>query len=166
MNIFYTHSLPERTAIEHCFIHQNKMLIESIQLLSTAHHILDGESAPKEIAKACYRQHPCTIWVRGSLCHYLWLLRLANSLSTAFCDRTGRVHKATDRLSYLQEPPKNLLDNGWVDPPMCMPDVFKGYDGTAASYHRYLNSKFSEWRARRKPLKVEFLTEPKWLRIV
>lgn len=45
MNIFYTNENPRLAARDHCTIHTNKMIIEYTQLLSTAHHILEGDQA-------------------------------------------------------------------------------------------------------------------------
>lgn len=42
MNIFYLDSDPKLAAQQICNVHVNKMIIESCQMLSTAHHILNG----------------------------------------------------------------------------------------------------------------------------
>ena len=42
MNIFYLHENPERCAEMHCDKHVVKMILETAQLLSTAHHEIDG----------------------------------------------------------------------------------------------------------------------------
>ena len=43
MNIFYLHKHPEIAAQMHVDKHCVKMILETCQLLSTAHRILDGE---------------------------------------------------------------------------------------------------------------------------
>jgi hypothetical protein len=45
MNIFYLHRDVWQCAKMHCDVHVNKMILESAQLLSTAHHEL-GSTAP------------------------------------------------------------------------------------------------------------------------
>jgi hypothetical protein len=65
MNIFYTNENPIIAAQDHCLVHQNKMIIEYAQLLSSAHHILDGEYAIDGIYKATHKNHPSAIWVRS-----------------------------------------------------------------------------------------------------
>ena len=42
MNIFILHSDPEIAAKQHCDKHVCKMIVESAQMLSTAHRLLDG----------------------------------------------------------------------------------------------------------------------------
>ena len=43
MNIFYLHRSPKICAEMHCDKHVVKMILESGQMLSTAHRVLDGE---------------------------------------------------------------------------------------------------------------------------
>lgn len=49
MNIFYLHESPAFAAEMHCDQHVRKMLIESAQLLSTAHRVLDGTERKLEV---------------------------------------------------------------------------------------------------------------------
>lgn len=58
MNIFYTHHLPSECARDHCDKHVVKMIIEYAQLLSTAHHVLDGDSARDGIYRLTHKNHP------------------------------------------------------------------------------------------------------------
>ena len=43
MNIFALHTDPYKSAEMHCDKHVVKMILETCQLLSTAHRVLDGE---------------------------------------------------------------------------------------------------------------------------
>ena len=43
MNIFYLDKAPEIAAQLHCDKHVVKMILESAQMLSTAHRVLDGD---------------------------------------------------------------------------------------------------------------------------
>ena len=45
MNIFYLSDHPHLCAEFHCDKHISKMIVETAQMLSTAHHELDGEEA-------------------------------------------------------------------------------------------------------------------------
>ena len=47
MNIFYLHENPEICAEYHCDKHVVKMILETAQMLSTAHRIIDGELGAK-----------------------------------------------------------------------------------------------------------------------
>ncbi|MEK9955017.1 MAG: hypothetical protein VW577_06375, partial [Pelagibacteraceae bacterium] len=49
------------------------MILEYAQLLSTAHHVLDGEDAPEGIYKKTHVNHPSAVWARQNRDNYLWL---------------------------------------------------------------------------------------------
>lgn len=67
MNIFAVDSDPEIAAQSLHDVHVNKMLIESCQLLATAHP--NGESPYAHT----HFNHPCAVWVRASSANYVWL---------------------------------------------------------------------------------------------
>ena len=69
MNIFYLDRNPILAADKQCDRHVVKMILETAQLLSTAHYELDGESPAY---KPTHKNHPSAVWVRKSLDHYLW----------------------------------------------------------------------------------------------
>ena len=78
MNIFYLHPDPLRSAEMHCDKHCVKMILETAQMLCTAHRAMDGdENADKEgMYKTAHLNHPSTKWVRGSLLQYEWTYHL------------------------------------------------------------------------------------------
>ena len=51
---------------------------------------------------------------------------------------------------------KNIEDNGWEDPPQCMPDSCKDEDVVTAYRNYYIQEKkyFAEWK---------FTKEPEWM---
>ncbi len=139
MNIFVLHPLPTIAAEYHCDKHVGKMLIESCQMLSTAHHHFGN----KVTYKPTHVNHPCNVWVRKSQIHYSWLSGLANALGRQFTMRYGKVHKST--LVYHKElyyPPAQLIALPWISekPPLAMPDEFKSND-VIESYRKYYLSK-------------------------
>ena len=75
MNIFYLDKNPVVAAQMQCDKHVVKMILESAQMLSTAHRVLDGnEYADKKgLYKMAHKNHPSTIWARSSLENYVWL---------------------------------------------------------------------------------------------
>ena len=83
MNIFYLHNDPRIAAKYHCDKHVVKMILESAQMLSTAHRIID-KSDDDILYREAYKNHPSTIWVRSGLYHYKWLQSLFNSLGKEF----------------------------------------------------------------------------------
>ena len=60
-----------------------------------------------------------------------------------------KVHKTWDKLGKILEiAPKNIEDNGWVDPPQCMPDYCKDDDVVRAYRNYYILEKnnFAVWK--------------------
>ena len=88
-----------------CDQHIVKMPLESAQILSTAHRVLDGKMVegstssgrkakrwilPKWDDKyylAAYVNHPSTVWARQSDEHYDWLYKHFKALSAEFYER-------------------------------------------------------------------------------
>lgn len=166
MNIFFTNIDPFVSAQEHCLIHQNKMIIEYAQLLSSAHHLLDEKEAISGIYKATHKNHPSAIWTRSGQYQYEWVLDCALELCRLYTQRTGKIHKTQAVLETLRELPKNIPLVDWKNPPVCAPDAYKAiavFKGATVAYQAYLKDKFVEWTSREKPLKVEFMVNPVWL---
>ena len=158
MNIFYLSSCPQEAAESHNDKHCVKMILEYAQMLSTAHRELDGDKAPDILYKSTHKNHPSTIWARSSKQHYDWLFRLFRMLSAEYSirysDHNFKVHKTWDKLGKLLEhAPKNIKDNGWVDPPQCMPDHCKKSDTIDAYRNYYLTEKasISTWKYSNQP---------------
>jgi len=128
MNIFVLDENPWAAARMHCDRHVPKMVVESAQMLSTAHRILDGEEylAPSKsgkrmvkhyrlsenddiIYKAVHAGHPCTAWTMESASNYRWHFSLFVMLAKEFEFRFGKVHRSYDLLKKaLFTPPKNI----------------------------------------------------------
>ena len=162
MNIFYLSSCPQEAAESHNDKHCVKMILEYAQMLSTAHRELDGD-VPDILYKSTHKNHPSTIWTRSSKQHYDWLFRLFRMLSAEYSIRYGlitdtndtfKVHKSWDKLGkILETAPKNIEDNGWEDPPQCMPDSCKDDDVVTAYRNYYIQEKksFAKWNYTREP---------------
>ena len=154
MNIFYLHPNPQTAARMHCDKHCVKMILEYAQLLSTAHRVLDGDDANPNLYKIAHKNHPSTIWTRSSKQHYKWLFRLFRKLNIEYGIRYGKVHKSWKKLNgILKFPPKSIKDNGWVDPPQCMPDYCKKSDTVEAYRNYYILEKkrFATWKNNQEP---------------
>ena len=158
MNIFFLDKRPDNAAEMHNDKHCVKMILEYAQLLSTAHRVLDGENAHPDLYKIAHKNHPSTIWTRSSKQHYDWLFRLFRMLSAEYTLRYSndefKVHKSWDKLGkILETAPKNIVDNGWIDPPQCMPDHCKKPDTIDAYRNYYLTEKasFSTWNYSKQP---------------
>ena len=163
MNVFYLDECPLKCATMHCHVHQNKMIIEYAQLLSTAHHIIDGDASIDGLYKVTHRNHPSAIWVRESTDHYDYVLELWIALCALYTKRTGKEHATYRKLfSKLIRWPARIEQKPFVEPPQCMPDEYK-HDDTVTAYRQYMKAKLNEWQSREKPIKVLFDITTDWL---
>lgn len=162
MNIFVTNTDPATCAGEHCDVHLRKMIVETAQLLATAHYELDG----KVVAyKPTHKNHPCAVWVRSHPANYSWAHNLLVSLCVEYWIRFRKDHKTEQYCDTLQNLPigmrsrvytRNAFPENFV---MAMPEEFK-QKSVETSYQDYLNAKFAEWRSRERPMKVEWTGRP------
>jgi hypothetical protein len=164
MNIFVLDQQPEISARMMCDKHVIKMILESCQLLSTAHHVLDGDAievdtgkrryktsicTKKNICKATMINHPCTIWVRESRANYLWLWKHAYSLCKEYTARYGKVHAMEAMLmDGLYNPPSNIAKAKLTPFAQAMPEQYKDADAVIAYRKYYINEKkrFAKWK--------------------
>lgn len=165
MNIFYLSKNPMQAAEWMVDRHVVKMILESAQLLSTAHRVLDGELREKKyvlfdarepiLYKASHTNHPCAKWCRESVENYTWLVEHLYSLMDEYTFRYGKRHACFGELSFLlQSPPKNLEKFDWTEPPSCMPDEYKISDNVIVNYRNYykLGKKhLHKWKNRNPP---------------
>jgi len=116
MNIFYLHPAAPMSAGLHADIHVGKMLVESAQLLCTAHHMM-GSEAPY---KKSHQHGRFALWVRESPMHYRWLWELARQLGRENMKRTGKRHKTEEILPLIEALPPELakLPATWSPPPL------------------------------------------------
>jgi len=126
------------------------MILETAQLLSTAHNELDGG----QIAyKSTHKNHPSAVWARANRKNYTWLQRHLMALGDEYTRRYGRVHKTIQTHSQsLLEPPRGISDGDFTDPPQCMPDECKRPDAVQG-YQVYYNYKADDWDARGIPMR-------------
>lgn len=157
MNIFFLDRSPATAARMHCDRHVVKMIVESAQLLSTAHHLLDGATLARsrfpDLLKPTHVNHPCALWVRQSREHYDWLGELMSELCDEYHRRYGpNVHAyRRSRLDFRLrgKRPLNIPLQGWHEPPLCMPGQYKRSDAVEAYRLYYAGEKreIATWRA-------------------
>jgi len=161
VNIFFLDSHPYTAATMMCDKHVRKMIIESAQMLSTAHHVLDGDDAIPNLYKPTHRNHPCSVWVRENNHNYRWLYQHFIGLSNEFTYRWGAVHLTYTKLAgELIHQPKNIAYTSTnSSPPQCMPDEFKQYDLFQAyrAYYRGAKSHLLSYTLREWPKFLEDL---------
>jgi len=145
MNIFITSKCPIESAQALANIHVNKMICESLQLLCTAHSVLDGTVKG---FKPTHQNHPCSIFTRKSSGNYEWLYRHFKALCDEYTFRTGKVHKCAEYLEGIATLPLNILHGELDFDFMCMDDNCKKTLDVHKNYRYYLTKKYSEWQTR------------------
>ena len=157
MNIFYLHSDPKTCASMHCDKHVVKMILETAQMLSTAHHELDGENAIEGIYKATHKNHPSNVWVRENYGNYHYAWSLLYYLLKEYSKRYGKIHATHRLLDPLNTRPKNISGMPVpTEPPQCMPDEYKVEGDSIQAYRNYYMGEkayFAKWN---------YTTPPNW----
>ena len=153
MNIFYLDNDPKRCAQQTCDKHVVKMIVESAQLLSTAHHVLDGDV--DGLYKPTHKNHPSAIWCRTTDSNYVWLWCLLVSLCKEYTYRYNKIHKCQrdGLVSRLMTLPTIIPNGDFTPPTPAMPDHYKT-DDALQSYHNYYNgskASFAKWTGRSVP---------------
>ena len=169
MNIFVLDNDAVESARMMCDKHVIKMILESCQLLSTAHHVLDGEEllvssnkrkyksyicTKKNICKATMINHPCTIWARESRANYIWLWRHAYALCKEYTYRYNKVHAMEQMLlDELYDPPINISKIKMTPFAQAMPDQYRNENAIVAYRTYYINEKarFARWKETQVP---------------
>lgn len=146
MNIFVLSMDPIQAARFHCDKHVVKMILESAQMMSTAHWIHLTDHAIKCYAP-CHERHPCTIWTAESAENYWWLWHLADELCREYTRRFGKDHATSFRIRGVlrHNPCPRVRGTPFA---LAMPDEFKT-DDPVESYRRYYlgaKTKMLEWR--------------------
>ena len=142
MNIFYLHRNPYKAAEYQYNKHVVKMILESAQMLCTAHHHYD-EDTDVPYKKAHYN-HPSTIWTRESDEHYMWLFDHMVALGKEYTKRYGKTHLSITKCFLpLYRIPVGIPSNGFTQPPQCMPDEFKDECSVKAYWNYYIGEKYT-----------------------
>ena len=143
MNIFYLDEDPRQCAEWMVDKHVVKMILETAQLLSTAHRELDGdENVDPDLYRKTHKNHPSAKWVRQSNNNYTWTWCLLNELCIEYTKRYGKIHATeTKLLQKLYSQPKNIQVGHLTQPPQCMPDEYKTLDYVQAHRNYYLGGK-------------------------
>ena len=140
MNIFYLHPDPAKAASFFYDKHKVKMILESAQMLCTAHHVY-GNAADVPY-KPAHKNHPSTLWAGQSAQNYEWLYRHFVALCEEYEKRYGKEHlsytKCKDKVNIL---PGGMLETGLTNMPQCMPDEYKDDCSVQAYWNYYIHGK-------------------------
>lgn len=158
MNIFFLHFDPKTCAQMHVNKHVVKMILESVQLLCSAHHLHPNDKELK-LMKLTHKNHPSSIWTRESLSNYKWLVELTKELCKEYTYRYGKVHKCeTEYLQILEENNPDILDIGFTMPRQAIPETYKieseKIDDAIEAYRQYYffeKNSMLDWKNRDIP---------------
>jgi hypothetical protein len=163
MNIFYVNSDSILAAQSLVDSHVVKMILESCQLLSTAHRLLDGKMSvvsvvsPKTgkvrkkkvwvlpdaresiLYQATHINHPSAIWCRESKDNYLWLYNHTVELTREYTFRYGKRHKCCDLLGWLGAVPHNIAEVPFTQPTPAMDPKYIISSDSVENYRNYYN---------------------------
>ena len=143
MNIFYLHKDPREAARLQYNKHVVKMILESAQMLCTAHHCY-GDKWQKENVpyKQAHLNHPSTVWARRSKATYMWLFKHMMGLGYEYWLRYGKQHLSISKCSmFLSKPPVHIQGEEFVQPPQAMPDEYKDPCSIQAYWNYYIGEK-------------------------
>jgi hypothetical protein len=149
MNIFYLDEDVKKCAEYHCDKHCIKMILETAQLLASAHWV-SGSSAPYKLT---HKNHPSAVWTRQSLSNYRWLCQLGLALCKEYTHRYEKIHKTQEVITWLINNLPDIEDIGFIEPPKAMADSYK-LETAVASYRNYYQiakSRFATWKRRPIP---------------
>ena len=171
MNIFVLDDNPLRAAEQMCDKHIPKMIVETTQMLCTAHRYLDGTewtdyskngrrikrwkhetdsdvSIPM-LYKAAMVNHPCNVWLRESKENYLWLSLHGVQLLSEFRKRYENVHGSTKVLGWCAlNSPENIPNTEQTPFAQAMPDEYKDSKCAVNAYRNYYvgeKARFAKW---------------------
>ena len=154
MNIFLLDTNPKSAAQMMCDKHIVKMILESAQMLCTAHRVLD-QDIPKHFYKTTHQNHPCTQWVTQTTGNYKWLFNHFLSLCAEYTHRYSKIHLTQKKLGNdLKYPPQNLAGGPRTKFVLAMPEQFKSNCAVTSyrNYYRHKSKQFvMQWSHRQKP---------------
>jgi hypothetical protein len=178
MNIFYLSENPKQAAQYHLDKHVVKMILESAQLLCTAHRLLDGIQTKQAkttrsgkirhvnryvlanplnnelMYNATHINHPCAAWCRDNINNYMWLYELFVALCDEYTFRYGKKHKTDLMLrDILKSAPVSISQSSFTFPAQAMPVQYKHSDPVIAYRNYYIGAKakFARWTKRSIP---------------
>jgi len=164
MNIFVLDKSAKTSAELHCDKHVVKMIIESGQMLSTAHRMLDGDETRRPsstgktmskywelpdsredvLYKAVHMGHPCTVWTMESDSNYKWHYDLFKNLCAEYTHRYGKIHATQKKLlTALKELPNNIEKKSMTPFALAMgsnPECIN-HDDIVGSYRKFYKTK-------------------------
>lgn len=141
MNLFVLDEDAVKAAQLQCDKHVVKMIVESAQMLSTVHRMLDGVQERRRsksgktyvkywtllderedlLYKAVHMSHPCTVWTSKTSGNYRWHWEHFSALCDEYRYRYQKNHSTDVQLrDALYYPPRNIPDGPMTIHPLAM----------------------------------------------
>ena len=139
MDIFYLNSDPKKAAVIQYNKHVVKMILESAQMLCTAHHCYGSSEQKVNVPyKQAHLNHPSTVWARKSKSTYMWLYDHMIALGKEYTKRYGKEHLTITKCrDFLATPPVHIQGVEFCEPPQCMPEEYKVQGDSVSAYWNY-----------------------------
>lgn len=180
MNIFYIDKDPQICAEQMVDKHVVKMILETAQLLSTAHRIIDGieyvekkyvngslppryrnvkrwsldDSRDNVLYQATHINHPSAVWCRATNNNYNWLYCHFVALLKEYTYRYGKVHKCASMSNILRFTPQ-FIPSGYLTPvtPAMAPEYLISNDSVTnyRNYYKRGKTHLHKWTKRQPP---------------
>jgi hypothetical protein len=165
MNIFYLSEDPDECARWMVDKHVVKMILETAQLLSTAHRVLDGDPddgrlhdnlTNELLYKRTHKNHPSAIWARESDGNYRWLYRHLLALLKEYTFRYGKHHAVETKgiSGRLRHFPFKIKQGLRTPMPSCMDEEYRISDDPVVNYRNYYKigkAHLHNWKNRSPP---------------
>lgn len=175
MNIFAVDEDPVVSAQSLVDKHVRKMILESCQILSTAHRVLDGDmyigktrtgrnvkrwrlpdARETTLYSATHVNHPSTKWAMHCDQNYMWLYEHLKALCEEYTYRYEKVHKtdATGLVNALIVLPNNIRYGDMTPVTPAMDDKYIVSDSFVDNYRNYYKvgkKHLHAWKKRNPP---------------
>ena len=122
----------------HCDKHVFKMILETVQMICTTHHLLGGNDHDIPY-KSTHVNHPCNRQLRDSVENYNWLMSLITYLNDEYRHSYDKDvnHKSYDAVKNPPDP--NLPNIPRTRFARAMPNEIKINQGIVKSYRNHYN---------------------------
>lgn len=155
MNIFVVDKDPQKSVIMLVDKHVVKMILESSQLLCTAHHVCGTPLKDGYFLKQTHINHPSSRWTRQSVDNYKWLTKHNYALCKEYTYRYDKIHKVEKEglMRWLINNIPDLPNIGLTSFALAMPDEYKSDDPVKSYRNYYINCKshLFNWKKRNCP---------------
>jgi hypothetical protein len=174
MNIFAIDSDPGQAAVWMVDKHVVKMILESAQLLCTAHRMLDGVqyidktktgrnvkrwrlADPQDdmlLYSATHINHPSAVWCRETRGNYEWLYRHFQALCLEYTHRYGKYHKCMNMWDHLNMTPRNINQGNLQEFSVAMDKQYIVSTDPIENYRNYYKigkARMHKWTKRNPP---------------